>query len=99
MTGHGIGPALLRPSVEPCARASLKAGNGLQAAMDELNAALAGDIGEGRFVTFVAAVCSPGSPHLELFSAGHGPMCTYKLVQDRIDETGAHGLPLGILPH
>jgi phosphoserine phosphatase RsbU/P len=99
VTGHGIGPALLAAVCRAYARASFKAGNGLQAAMDELNAAIAGDIGEGRFVTFVAAVCSPGSPHLELYSAGHGPMWTYKLVHDRIDEKGAQGLPLGILPH
>ena len=98
VTGHGIGPALLAAVCRAYARASFKAGNGLQAAMYELNAAIAGDIGEGRFVTFVAAVCSPGSPHLELLSAGHGPMWAYILRHDRIDEKGAQGLPLGILP-
>jgi serine phosphatase RsbU (regulator of sigma subunit) len=67
--------------------------------MDELNSALAGDIGEGRFVTFVAAVCSPSSFRLELLSAGHGPLLIYKISHDRIDETGAQGLPLGILPN
>jgi phosphoserine phosphatase RsbU/P len=70
----------------------------LLAAMDELNCALAGDIGEGRFVTFVAALCTPASSTVELLSAGHGPLLVYKLTGDQIDERGSQALPLGILP-
>jgi serine phosphatase RsbU (regulator of sigma subunit) len=98
VTGHGIGPALLAAVCRAYARASFKTGNGLLAAMGELNGALAGDIGEGRFVTFVAAVCAPGSSIVELLSAGHGPLLVYKVMKDCVDETGAQGLPLGILP-
>jgi phosphoserine phosphatase RsbU/P len=96
VTGHGIGPALLAAVCRAYARASFKTGNGLLAAMGELNGALAGDIGEGRFVTFVAAVCAPGSSIVELLSAGHGPLLVY--MKDCVNETGAQGLPLGILP-
>jgi serine phosphatase RsbU (regulator of sigma subunit) len=99
VTGHGIGPALLAAVCRAYARASFKTQNGLLAAMDELNGALAGDIGEGRFVTFVAAVCKPASSTVELLSAGHGPLLVYKLGADRIDEKGAQGLPLGIVPN
>jgi serine phosphatase RsbU (regulator of sigma subunit) len=99
VTGHGIGPALLAAVCRAYARASFKVGNGLLAAMDELNGALAQDIGEGRFVTFVAAVCSSRSSHVELLSAGHGPLLVYKVSHDQIDETEAQGLPLGILPN
>ncbi len=99
VTGHGIGPALLAAVCRAYARSSFKAQNGLLAAMEELNCALAGDIGEGRFVTFVAAVCTPASSTVELLSAGHGPLLVYKLSADQIDERGSQGPPLGILPN
>jgi serine phosphatase RsbU (regulator of sigma subunit) len=65
--------------------------------MGQINAALADDIGEGRFVTFVAAVCAPRSPFIELLSAGHGPQFLYVLKEDSSEEMGAQGLPLGIV--
>jgi serine phosphatase RsbU (regulator of sigma subunit) len=97
VTGHGIGPALLASVCRAYARANFGVGNGLLGAMEQLNAALAGDIGEGRFVTFVAAVCTPGSPRVELLSAGHGPLFLYVMKKDCFEEIGAQGLPLGIL--
>jgi len=98
VTGHGIGPALLAAVCRAYARASFSQGNGLLEAMEELNAELIGDIGEGRFVTFVVAICVPGCPRVELLSAGHGPLFVYVLSEDRFKEIGAHGLPLGISP-
>lgn len=64
--------------------------------MQQLNAELKNDIGEGRFVTFVAAVCEPGNSRVELLSAGHGPSFIYVLSEDRFEEMHAQGLPLGI---
>src|SRR5213595_841685 len=97
VTGHGIGPALLASVCRAYARANFRVGTGLLAAMEQLNAALADDIGEGRFVTFVAAICAPGCPLVELLSAGHGPLFLYALKEDRFEEMGAQGLPLGIV--
>jgi serine phosphatase RsbU (regulator of sigma subunit) len=97
VTGHGIGPALLASVCRAYARANFRVGNGLLDAMEHLNAALAGDIGEGRFVTFVAAVCTPGSPRVELLSAGHGPLFFYVMKEDCFEEISAQGLPLGIV--
>jgi serine phosphatase RsbU (regulator of sigma subunit) len=97
VTGHGIGPALLAAVCRAYARANFRVGNGLLDAMEQINAALADDIGEGRFVTFVAAVCDPGSPRVELLSAGHGPLFLYVLKEDSFKEMGAQGLPLGIV--
>jgi serine phosphatase RsbU (regulator of sigma subunit) len=54
---------------------------------------------EGRFVTFVVALCSPGSSRVELLSAGHGPLFVYFLKEDRFDALDAQGLPLGISPN
>jgi serine phosphatase RsbU (regulator of sigma subunit) len=99
VTGHGIGPALLASVCRAYARASFTAGGiGLLSAMERINSLLAGDLQEGRFVTFVAAVCSPADSRVELLSAGHGPLFLYFLKEDRFDEKGAQGLPLGITP-
>ena len=98
VTGHGIGPALLAAVCRAYARANFRAQSGLLAAMEQLNTELAGDVGEGRFVTFVAAVCVPGSSRVELLSAGHGPLFVYVLREDRFDQIGAQGPPLGISP-
>jgi len=99
VTGHGIGPALLAAVCRAYARANFRAQSGLLAAMEQLNTELAGDIGVGRFVTFVAAVCVGGSSRVELLSAGHGPLFVYVLREDRFDEIGAQGPPLGISPY
>jgi serine phosphatase RsbU (regulator of sigma subunit) len=97
VTGHGIGPALLAAVCRAYARANFRVWNGLLGAMKQINAALADDIGEERFVTFVAAVCAPGSPRVELLSAGHGPLFLYVLKEDYFEEMGTQGLPLGIV--
>ena len=55
-------------------------------------------VGEGRFVTFVAAVCDPASSCVELLSAGHGPLLLFVSKEDRFEQMGAQGLPLGIMP-
>lgn len=98
VTGHGIGPALLAAVCRAYARASFTAGNGLFSAMERINSLITEDLREGRFVTFVAAVCSPGNSRVELLSAGHGPLFMYFLKEDRFDNQDAQGLPLGISP-
>jgi serine phosphatase RsbU (regulator of sigma subunit) len=96
VTGHGIGSALLAAVCRAYARANFAAENGLLIAMERINAALARDMTEGRFVTFVAAVCSQNSSRVELLSAGQGPLFRYLLREDRFDKMEAQGLPLGI---
>ena len=96
VTGHGIGPALLAAVCRAYARANFTAGNGLFSAMERINSLISGDLREGRFVTFVAAICSPGNSRVELLSAGHGPLFMYFLKEDRFDKKDAQGLPLGI---
>ena len=96
VTGHGIGSALLAAVCRAYARANFTAEKGLLIAMERINAALARDMTEGRFVTFVAAVCSQNSSRVELLSAGQGPLFRYLLREDRFDKMEAQGLPLGI---
>jgi serine phosphatase RsbU (regulator of sigma subunit) len=96
VTGHGIGPALLAAVCRAYARANFSGENQLFPAMKKVNAALAADLREGRFVTFVAAICTPGNPRVELLSAGHGPLFLYLLKHDCFEKMDAQGLPLGI---
>jgi len=98
VTGHGIGPALLAAVCRAYARANFTPEFGLMTAMERVNSALSKDIGPGRFATFVAVICTPGSSRVELLSAGHGPLFVYWLREDRFDEMSAQGLPLGMMP-
>jgi serine phosphatase RsbU (regulator of sigma subunit) len=97
VTGHGIGPALLAAVCRAYSRASFGQQNDFLKAMEQVNTAIAADIGEGRFVTFVAGI-RPNRPELELLSAGHAPLFLYWLKHDRFDKMEAQGLPLGISP-
>jgi len=98
VTGHGIGPALLASVCRAYSRANFSLDESLMKAMARINSALASDLTEGRFVTFVAAVCSPGASRVELLSAGHGPLFMYLLKDDSFTTMGSQGLPLGISP-
>ncbi len=98
VTGHGIGPALLAAMCHAYARSSFSVEHGLSAALERMNRALSADLTPGRFVTFVAAVCGPGTPEVEILSAGHGPLFIYSRAEDRFTEMQAHAVPFGVLP-
>jgi serine phosphatase RsbU (regulator of sigma subunit) len=96
VTGHGIGPALLASVCRAYARSNFRNQDSFLKAMEEINSAVAADVREGRFITFVAAIFGPDNPTVELLSAGHAPLFLYTLKNDRFDLMEAHGLPLGI---
>ena len=96
VTGHGIGPALLASVCRAYARTNFRNQDSFLKAMEEINSAVAADVREGRFITFVAAIFGADSPTVELLSAGHAPLFLYTLKNDRFDMMEAHGLPLGI---
>ena len=98
VTGHGIGPALLAAVCHAYARSNFSVTQDLLAALGHIHHAIATDLTPGRFVTFVAAVCSPAGPGIEILSAGHGPTLIYSRTEDRFTELNAHALPFGILP-
>jgi serine phosphatase RsbU (regulator of sigma subunit) len=98
VTGHGIGPALLAAVCHAYARSSFRFAPTVLAAFEHINQALSPDLGPGRFVTFVAAMCGPNNPELEILSAGHGPLFIYLRKDDRVTEMSAQAVPFGILP-
>ena len=67
-------------------------------AFEHINQALGADLQTGRFVTFVAALCRPDSPELQLLSAGHGPLFIYSRSEDRFIDVNPQAVPFGILP-
>lgn len=98
VTGHGIGPALLASVCHAYARSSFRTERDLPTALERINHDLAADLTGGRFVTFVAAICCPGCPDVEMLSAGHGPNFVYSHPEDRFRQINAQALPFGILP-
>jgi serine phosphatase RsbU (regulator of sigma subunit) len=98
VTGHGIGPALLASVCHAYARSSFGIEQDLSKALERINHELGAHLTAGRFVTFVAAVCCPGCPNVEMLSAGHGPILIDSRPQDRFNEINAHALPLAFPP-
>jgi serine phosphatase RsbU (regulator of sigma subunit) len=98
VTGHGIGPALLAAVCHAYAKSNFSTARDLPAAFEHINQQMGADLGAGRFVTFVAAVCCPGCAEVEMLSAGHGPLFVYSRPEDRFTTMNAHALPFGILP-
>jgi len=96
VTGHGIGPALLASVCRAYARANFRSQDTFLKAMGEINTAVAADVKEGRFITFVGAILGPNGNTIELLSAGHAPLFMYWFTHDRFDLIEAHALPLGI---
>jgi serine phosphatase RsbU (regulator of sigma subunit) len=96
VTGHGIGPALLASVCRAYARSNFRSQTSFVKAMEEINAAVAADVQEGRFITFVAAVLGPQDCIINMLSAGHAPLFVYWLKHDRFDLMEAQALPLGI---
>jgi phosphoserine phosphatase len=96
-TGHGIGPAL----VVSTTRALLRAISGTVGRADEVlakaNAWLCADLTEGRFVTVFFGVLDPVAHRLDYASAGHGPLFWYRAADRAVADTGATGLPLGLM--
>jgi phosphoserine phosphatase RsbU/P len=77
-------------------RATFGSHSGFLESMERINSAVSADVGEGRFVTFVATIVGEASPEVELLSAGHAPLFFYLLKHDRFNKMEAQGLPLGI---
>ncbi len=98
VTGHGIGPALLASVCHAYARSRFSTEQHLPTALEQINQDLGADLTTGRFVTFVAAICCPGSSDIEMLSAGHGPIFIYSHPEDRFREMNAQALPFGIFP-
>jgi serine phosphatase RsbU (regulator of sigma subunit) len=98
VTGHGIGPAILASVCRAYSRASFNEHDNLETTLKNINQSFAGDVTPGRFATFVAAVFEEGGNHVELLSAGHGPLFVYSSQTRSCQLLNAQALPLGLMP-
>jgi serine phosphatase RsbU (regulator of sigma subunit) len=96
VTGHGIGSALLASLCRAYSRASFNARNDLTTSLKQINQSFGQDLTEGRFATFVAAVCRAGGDQVDLLSAGHGPLFVFSAATGAIQKFNAQALPLGV---
>ena len=97
VTGHGIGPALMAAVCRAYARATTQEED-LGRYMDRLNQLLMDDMPEGRFITFVGVLIDPESHQVQMISAGHGPLFRCVHANGELIESGADGVPLGLIP-
>jgi len=98
VTGHGIGPALVVSETRALYRAVVRQAHDLAAAADQVQALLAQDLPEGRFVTAFFGVLDPARSAVRYVSAGQGPILAYSAATGEFAELPTQGLPLGIVP-
>lgn len=98
VTGHGIGPALVVSEARALFRAVVRDATDLAADADRVQALLAQDLPEGRFVTVFCGVLDPVRGSVRFVSAGQGPILVYRHADGGMVELPTQGLPLGIVP-
>jgi serine phosphatase RsbU (regulator of sigma subunit) len=98
VTGHGIGPALLAAVCRAYSRSGFETHESLIKTVQHINRSFGEDLTPGRFATLVAAVCKEGEDHVEVFSAGQGPLFVYSLASDTFMKLQTQAIPLGLMP-
>jgi serine phosphatase RsbU (regulator of sigma subunit) len=96
VTGHGIGPALLASVCRAYSRASFDSRDDLATTIHRINESFGEDLTQGRFATYVAAVCKEGDDRLEFLSAGQAPLFVYFAATGELQKFQAQAMPLGI---
>ena len=92
-----LAPALMAAVCRAYARATTQEKD-LGDDMDRLNQLLIDDMPEGRFITFVGVLIDPQSHQVQMISAGHGPLFRCVQANGELIESGADGVPLGLVP-
>jgi serine phosphatase RsbU (regulator of sigma subunit) len=95
-TGHGIGPALLVAACRAYFRAIANRSDPLERITAQVDALIAGDVSDGRFITAAVALLDPRANRLSLYSAGQAPIYFYSAAADRVTTFDADQPPLGI---
>jgi serine phosphatase RsbU (regulator of sigma subunit) len=93
--GHGIGPALLVAACRAYFRAVAARDDPLERVAAQVDALVAGDAVDGRFITAAIALLDPARHQLSLYSAGHAPTYLYVASTDEVTTFDADQPPLG----
>jgi len=94
--GHGIGPAILVTACRAYFRALASHDDPLERITAQVDALIAADVPDGRFITAAIALLDPQANRLSLYSAGHAPLFLYSAATDSIESIAADQPPLGI---
>jgi len=94
-TGHGIGAALVIAQFRAMTRALLNVSRELPLVAARVNAILADDLTEDRFVTAFLGVLDTQAHRLEYVAAGQGPLLC--ISPNGVESRVATGLPLAIV--
>jgi serine phosphatase RsbU (regulator of sigma subunit) len=94
--GHGIGPAILVTACRAYFRALATHDDPLERITAQVDALIAADVPDGRFITAAIALLDPQANRLSLYSAGHAPLFLYSAAKDCIETIEADQPPLGI---
>jgi phosphoserine phosphatase RsbU/P len=93
--GHGIGAALLMATARASLRAYATSCSDLGQLLTRVNADLARDVHQGRFMTMLLLLVDPSTGTLRWASAGHDRPIVYDPA-GRFIETEGGGIPLGV---
>lgn len=96
-SGHGIGPALLVAACRAYFRAIASHVDPLERIAQQVDALIANDVTDGRFITAAIALLDPAANRLSLYSAGHAPIYHYVAREDRVNVLDADQPPLGTM--
>jgi serine phosphatase RsbU (regulator of sigma subunit) len=95
-TGHGIGPAILVTACRAYFRALASHNDPLECITAQVDALIAADVPDGRFITAAIALLDPHHNRLSVYSAGQGPLFLYRAAADCVEKIDADQPPLGI---
>lgn len=99
IAGHGIPAALLMTTARAFLRQRAALPGTPAQVLADTNAALCRDVEDsGQFLTLVYAQVDPEEETLGWIRAGHEPGLIYLSKEDRFEQLGGQGVPLGIFP-
>jgi sigma-B regulation protein RsbU (phosphoserine phosphatase) len=97
IAGHGVDSALLMATARTAMRDRFNAPGDLNEIVGDLNRSLLEDFSTtDRFMTLFALQVDRDKHELRWVRAGHDPALVYHPDEDRFEELGGEGLPLGI---
>jgi serine phosphatase RsbU (regulator of sigma subunit) len=94
-SGHGIGPALLVAACRAYFRAVAMHDDPLEEIAQQVDALVAADIPDGRFITAAICLLAPHEHRLHLYSAGQAPIYLYDSASNSVKIFEADQPPLG----
>ncbi|MCK9224220.1 MAG: SpoIIE family protein phosphatase [Candidatus Muirbacterium halophilum] len=97
VSGKGIAAAILMSMVRSMLKVEIKNCSEAGELLTNLNNLVAGDIYEGKFITFFACYFDCLKNKMYFSNAGHLPTIIYKAKEKKIIEFEADALPIGIM--